>query len=203
MRYQFYREHKYVSAAVNDLERLIAKTDFRDAKEVQAVLDSFSALSSMLKGHAAYENERLHVLLKRKNSDIYKHVESEHACQDEQFDHLNQILGQVFNAKDEEEKISSGYQFYLAYRKFAGQNLLHLHEEETLILPELQRLYTDEELVQVEAETYQVMTVEEIKEMLKTLFPYMNPTDKEAFLKDIQTLAPEKLQSLRLSWGNL
>jgi len=28
MRYQFYREHKYVSSALNDLERLIARTDF-------------------------------------------------------------------------------------------------------------------------------------------------------------------------------
>lgn len=42
MRYQFYREHKYVSSALNDLERMIAKTDFRKAQEVVSVNEAFS-----------------------------------------------------------------------------------------------------------------------------------------------------------------
>jgi len=65
MRYQFYREHKYVSSALNDLERMIAKTDFRDAQELILVRQAFQSLSEMLRGHAQYENERLHALLKK------------------------------------------------------------------------------------------------------------------------------------------
>ena len=66
MRYKFYREHKYVSAAVNDLERLIAKTDFRASSEVEKIKKEFDALVQMLKGHAHYENETLHELLRKK-----------------------------------------------------------------------------------------------------------------------------------------
>jgi hypothetical protein len=77
-----------------------------------------------------------------------------------------------------------------------GENLLHLHEEETKILPELQRLYTDEELRCVEEATYKMMTPEQLIEMLKVLFPHMNASDKEAFLEDIKFSQPEKFKEI-------
>ena len=67
-----------------------------------------------------------------------------------------------------------------------------MHEEETVILPELQRLYTDKELKAVEAETYHHMTTAELIHMMEILFPHMNPDDKEAFLTDIKESQPEK-----------
>ena len=60
MRYRFYREHKYVSAAVNDVERLIAKTDFRDHAEIVKAKAAFDGLVQKLQGHAEYENNVLH-----------------------------------------------------------------------------------------------------------------------------------------------
>jgi len=197
MRYQFYREHKYVSAALNDLERLIAKTDFREESGLTKVAEEFSALAQMLKSHAQYEDESLHSLLKKKNSPVYLHVEQDHIHQEEQLAEVQSLIDQVGSARTNEEKIALGYKLYLTYRKFVGDNLVHLHEEETIILPELQRLYTDKELQEVEAETYRTMTVDEMKEMLQHLFPYMNPSDKEAFLRDISELEPAKYSILK------
>jgi len=94
-----------------------------------------------------------------------------------------------------------GYTLYLTYRKFAADNLIHLHEEETKILPELQRLYTDDELRQVEAPTYEKMTPEEMIGMMQALFPHMNPSDKSAFLSDIQKLQPEKFLEIDLLYN--
>jgi hypothetical protein len=69
-----------------------------------------------------------------------------------------------------------------------------LHEEETIILPELQRLYSDQELKAVEAKTYAIMTPDELFEMLQVLFPHMNAYDKKAFLSDIKECQPEKYE---------
>lgn len=192
MRYQFYREHKYVSAALNDLERLIAKTDFLNPQETALVNDTFHTLEEMLKGHAQYENDRLHVLLKNKHSKVHAHAESDHAHQDEQLDEIQEMINSLQRASSDEEKIALGYRLYLTFRKFVADNLAHLHEEETRILPELQRLYTDEELKQVEAQTYRIMTVEQMVQMMQVLFPHMNPCDRAAFLSDIQESQPEK-----------
>ncbi len=194
MRYQFYREHKYVSAALNNLERLIAQTDFCDPSQIHQVETTFEALVSMLKGHAQYENERLHTLLKQKNVPpaIYSHVEEEHIAQDEQLLKLEEILRDIPLQSTNEKKIEQGHHLYLAYRKFVADNLAHLHEEETQILPTLQSLYSDQELRQVEAQTYREMTSEETIGMIETLFPHMNTHDKQAFLLDILSLEPKK-----------
>ena len=193
MRYKFYREHKYVSAALNNLERLVAQTDFTNRSAVEHVEQEFNTLIEMLNGHAHYENETLHKLLKMKTSAVYKHIEEDHKQMDETIHKLQALLQTVKEATQEEERIELGYQFYLWYRKFVGENLIHLHEEETIILPELHRLYTDKELREIEFATYRIMTVEQIIDMMKELFPHMNPADREALLKDMKDSVPEKL----------
>lgn len=192
MRYKFYREHKYVSFMLNELERLTAKTDFRVPSQTEKVVQEFNSLAAMLEGHAEYENSALHELLKKKNSSVHAEIEDDHKHQDEQLADLRNKLNAILESADEKEQVELGYQFYLAYRKFVGDNLVHLHEEETIILPELQRLYSDEELKAVEAHTYGIMTPEQMVSMMDHLFPQMNPNDREAFLTDIKDSEPEK-----------
>lgn len=43
MRYKFYREHKYVSFRFNELERLVARADFKRDEELNKVIDRTSA----------------------------------------------------------------------------------------------------------------------------------------------------------------
>ena len=192
MRYKFYREHKYVSAAVNDLERLIAKTDFTVPAEVEKVKIEFDALVQMLAGHAHYENETLHELLRKKGSAVYKHVEADHIEYEQKIKDLEDRLNKVINNTNPDDQVELGYQFYLWYRKFTGDNLLHLHEEETVILPELQRLYGDDVLSTVEFGSYRMMAPEDLIHMMEVLFPHMNPSDREAFLIDIKACDPAK-----------
>jgi hypothetical protein len=192
MRYKFYREHKFVSAAVNNVERLVAKTDFRNRTEVETVKKAFDGLIEMLKGHAHYENETLHELLRKKGSAVYQQVEADHVQYEQQIRDLENQLNKAMASTTPDEQVELGYQFYVWFRKFAGENLLHLHEEETVILPELQRLYSDAELSTVEFKTYQIMTPEEIVEMMEVLFPHMNSSDREAFLTDIKACNPAK-----------
>ena len=196
MRVKFYREHKYVSAALNNLERLIAKTDFRENAEIEKAKKEWVDLSSMLQGHAKYEEEKLHSLLEKKGSTVHLHAHSQHEEMDAAFPQIDALFDAVMSEVDRAKKIEMGYQLYLTFRKFVGENLLHLHEEETKILPELQRLYSDEELRLVEDATYKIMTPKQMIHMLQELFPHMNAEDKEAFLKDIQLSQPNKFSAI-------
>jgi hemerythrin-like domain-containing protein len=192
MRYKFYREHKYVSATLNDLERLIARVDFCDVEAVAEVEKIFDGVAEMLKFHAEYEDEQLHSLLQQKGSEVHTDAEQDHHHQTVQIAAIRELIEQVKQATTAEARIEVGYELYLTYRKFVADNLAHLHVEETEILPELQRLYTDEELQQVEAQTYQKMTPDEMVHMLEVLFPHMNRSDRHAFLADIQRCEPAK-----------
>lgn len=196
MRYKFYREHKYVSHRLNKLERLIAKTDFSVSQEVHHVQDEFDSLKLMLEGHAQYENDCLHVLLTNKQSLIPAHIITEHQNLDKEFDFLQDKINKIKESTTQEEKIEAGYQLYIWYRKFVGENLIHLHEEETLILPELQRLYTDDELRATEFNNYKHMSAEELINMLEELFPEMNSSDRQVFLDDIKISDPIKFKDV-------
>lgn len=196
IRYKFYREHKYLSFVLNDLERLIAKTNFQIQQEVAQVAEQFKAAVELLNGHAEYEDNCLHVLLKQKNSQVYEHIEEDHGLLDATLKNLQLLLDNVNACSSTSEKIEAGYQFYIAYRKFVGENLIHLHEEETILLPELQRLYSDKELKEVEAKTYAVMSPNDLIDMLQILFPHMNVADKQAFLSDIKECQPDKYAAI-------
>jgi hemerythrin-like domain-containing protein len=191
-RYQFYREHKYVSFVLNDLERLIAKTDFRVPVQVKKIQEELKSTMQLLQGHAEYEDSKLHPLLRIKGSNLFQEAEEDHQKHDALFQKLQYLLAQIQATSNEQLQIRLGYEFYLNYRRFVGENLLHLHEEETKILPELQKLYSDAELRNVEAETYQQMSIEDLVEMMQVLFPHFNPSDRLAFLHDIQAATPEK-----------
>lgn len=196
MRYKFYREHKYISHRCNELERLIATSDFRNKEEFDVVAEEFAELTGLLERHAEYENDSLHSLLKVKNSPVGQQVEKNHAELENQIIFLSKLLDKISTSSSDEDKIEAGYQFYLHFRKFNGDNLIHLHEEETIILPELQKLYSDAELKKVEAAIYVTMSAEELVEMLEELFPHMNPDDWKAFLSDIKDAVPEKFMEI-------
>ncbi len=148
-------------------------------------------MMEMMHGHAEYENTKLHPLLGKKGSSLFQEAEQDHVQLDSLLHSLQSQLDSIKSA-DAPNRAILGYRFYLNYRLFVADNLHHLHEEETLILPELQRLYSDAELRTVEAETYRLMTVEELIEMNQVLFPHFNSSDRRAFLSDIQEAAPEK-----------
>ena len=131
MRVKLYREHKYVSFALSDLERLIAKTDFTDAAAIAHVKSEWTRLKEMLEGHAYHEEHNFYTLLEKKGSTIHHDAHDDHECQGETLNHLQSLLDAA--AKTSSDPVEAGHQFYLAYRKFVGDNLLHLHEEEFLI----------------------------------------------------------------------
>lgn len=193
MRAKIYREHKYVSFALNELERLIAKTDFTSDTALKNVQDEWQSVKEMLKGHAHHEEQNIHPLLEQKGSIVHCGVHDDHDHQEDTLEHLQYFIDAIETSPD---RVEAGYQFYLTYRKFVGDNLLHLHEEETKILPELQKLCTDEELRAIEYPIYDIMTAEEMVDMVLNLFPHMNFSDKCAFLTDIKLAQPKKFSEL-------
>jgi hypothetical protein len=198
LRYIFYREHKYVLFAVTELERLIAKTDFTINAAVEKIVTELTSIQEMLHFHAQHE-DKFHTLLRAKNSQVHYSIEQDHRYHVGIFTALQQKLSTILACTAQDERILLGRDFYLAYREFEVENLRHLNEEERVIMPELQRLYPDSELMKIEADTYERMTVEEMDDMIGVLFPQMNADDHQAFLQDIKKIQPKKFSALT-SW---
>ncbi|STX44178.1 Uncharacterized conserved protein [Legionella donaldsonii] len=197
---RLYREHKYITLVMNELDNKIGKTDFRDLQQVQDIASDLNNLVNLLGFHAKHEDEKIHGLFKKHNSYVFQEVEADHQHHEAIFNALKNKLAAIRRANSDKERIESGYHFSLSYRKLIAENLEHLHKEETQLMPELARLCSKEELESIDYPVYQVMTAEEIVGMLKTLFAVLNPDDKEYFIRDIAHAAPSKLIE---NWANI
>ena len=185
-RYRVYREHKYVQSFLAELENYIAKVDFRSDIQLATLAEKVSDLSELMNGHAEHEDKTIHQLLRNKGSQVQAHIEDDHRAHSHIFTDLQRKLENIKKASSSDQRLALGYDFYLSFREFEAKNLEHINEEERIIMPELQRLYTDEELRQgIDFKIYQSMTAEQMFHMLKVLFPQYNVDDKLAFLKDI------------------
>nr|QCC21372.1 hypothetical protein [Candidatus Endohaliclona renieramycinifaciens]QCC21388.1 hypothetical protein [Candidatus Endohaliclona renieramycinifaciens]QCC21404.1 hypothetical protein [Candidatus Endohaliclona renieramycinifaciens]QCC21420.1 hypothetical protein [Candidatus Endohaliclona renieramycinifaciens] len=194
-RYRLYREHKFVSVQVSNLERFIAKVDFTDLKKVDKVKSKLDGVIELVESHAKHEDEYIHPLLKKKVPQLIDMIESEHRDYKLMFDDLTKGLVEIETAKEKSQQVELGYQFYLAYRNFVAFNLTHLDEEESLVMPEIQKYYTDQEIREaVDFQVYAIMSVEDMVGMVTVLFPTMNINDKEAFIKDLNDSQPEKFR---------
>lgn len=148
----------------------------------------------MLKHHGEYEDAHIHDLLRQKNSRLQLTIENEHHDHEQAFHDLNRQLENVMAVHSYSEKIQLGNEFYLAYRLFYSEMLKHLYDEETILLPELQALYSDDELAKLQAKTYQKMTPEQMLGMLNVLLPHANPEDMHFFTNEMRTAEPAKFE---------
>ena len=199
MRYRFYRVHKYVCFELSEFDRAVAKTDFLDLTACDALKEKLINLTHFLKHHAEYEDAHIHDLLRKKNSHLQSTIEKEHQEHLQALDDLLNQLNHTLSIQDSGEKLLMGNEFYLSYRLFYSEMLKHLYDEEKILLPELQALYSDKELAALQAKTYQRMTPEQMLGMLNVLSPHANPEDMNFFTNEMKTAEPEKFE---IAWKN-
>jgi len=196
-RYRIYREHKYLFFVFTEFLRQLATVNLTDAAVRADLVTEVENLNSLLKGHAAHEEHNIHSLLHKKGvGDLVTQVEAVHASHGIFLEGMITKINQMAMLDSAQEIHAKGYELYLNIRNFFAENLLHFREEEELLMPALQSLYSDEELREIDRESYRQMSVEELQQMLEVLFPHMNGDDKECFLKDIRDAVPEKFEVL-------
>lgn len=192
-RYRLYREHKFLRATLSNLENQIASADFTDSKQVLEIQNRLEGVLNIIEYHAKHENEVIHPLLKSKGFKLIDNLEADHENYIAIFENLKYSIKDILQTTHQSELIRKGYEFYIAFRQFLAMDLRHINEEELVIMPELQKYYSNKELKEnVDFPIYSQMSTEELVEMMSALFPHMNIHDKEHFLSDIQEAQPEK-----------
>ncbi|MGE3319109.1 MAG: hypothetical protein AB7I18_07410 [Candidatus Berkiella sp.] len=194
MRYRFYRVHKYVCFELAEFDRAALKTDYSDLAACQALKEKLITLTGLLIHHGEYEDAHIHELLRQKKCDLHLAIENEHHDHEQELNDLMNQLLHIMTIEDQAEKTFKGNEFCLSYRLFYSEMLKHLYDEETILLPQLQALYSDDELAKLQAKTYQKMTPEQMLGMLAVLFPHANPEDMRFFANEMKVAEPEKFK---------
>ena len=137
--------HKLVRKHLFSFSEDCAKVDFTSDNEVQEYQQKFEGWAEFLEMHALNENMGLHPLLVNKNADISRVTHDHEELEGEVAKLRDQVVA-IAGSTSDDEKIALAHEHYLDLQMYIYHQLGHLNEEERVIMPLLQSLYTDEEL---------------------------------------------------------
>jgi len=175
---------------------LIQKANIDTNTDLKDINDKLNYIKKVLHFHGKHEDNNIHSLLDERSSLDLSDIQAQHDGHDQKFDQLIFVMQDITNEAKLDSKLLLLDKLYLGYRTLFAELIMHLNFEEEVILPELQQLYSDKELRDIEAPIYEEMTAEQLLDMLKILFPSFNAEDKQSFLQDIKTLQPEKFSKI-------
>ncbi len=138
--------HFYV---FSELLRLAATLDLSINDSLGRLKQEIESLELILEAHAEHEENYIHSILKNKNSLLFEEAENQHQDQKNFFKKLTKKID-LTHKLETNEIAFIGHEIYLDLRNFFSANLNHFDYEERIIMSELQRLLTDEEIRKID-----------------------------------------------------
>jgi hypothetical protein len=143
--------HKALRQAMAHTLRGLGALDASEADERKAVLDNVDSLLALLRSHLQHENDFVHTAIEARQPG------GAHQTADDHLEHQEAIC----NLEDESRALRdigdahADHRLLLAQRLyrhlavFVGENLVHMHVEETRNNATLWALYSDDELIAI------------------------------------------------------
>ncbi len=129
----------------------VARIDPDDVSARDVAVAQVRELLELLESHLQHENEFIHAALEARRPGASARIAGDHAHHQRSLDELAKAIREV-EQSSVRERAASWRSLYLALSVFVGENLVHMEEEENLVQPVLEAVYSVEELAAIEAE---------------------------------------------------
>lgn len=189
-RHDFYGPvHKGIRAVQCRILLQLSSTDWTDLAESAEGLDLVRRQMRFSASHLHHEEMELHGALEERAPGATATLMEAHEAHDRAFVEIEGLCRAVEHAQGS-DRIAAGRLLYLAFTQFVGEDLVHMHEEETVTLPLLWSLFSDAELMAMEGRIVGSMPPEELAGGLAIMVPAMSPQERLAFLSFARSGAP-------------
>jgi hypothetical protein len=185
--------HKALRLFMTDTLGRVGWLDTDDSVEVDATLAQVGALLEACRSHLEKEDKFVHSAIEARQPGASERIAGEHVA------HLDTI------AALEAEAVSlracpsapAALRFYRHLARFVGENLEHMHVEETLHNATLWAAYSDAELAEVHHRILASIEPAEMAQTLRWMVPAMSPTERAGMFLDMQQqMPPEALRGV-------
>jgi hypothetical protein len=181
--------HKALRLALGDALAAAGRVDPHDDADVARLAAHVCELVAFCRAHLEKEEEIVHPAMEARRPGSAAATRGEH------LDHRNAFARLEAGARALEGARGSGREAAAAalYRQlalFVADNLVHMHEEETVNNAVLWAEYTDEELAALEQRIVGSIPPAMLQFALSWMVPAMNPGERAALLSNIRAHAP-------------
>jgi len=179
--------HKGLRNALSKLTLIAGKTDYTSVESVENLKLMAKEVFHLLKDHTATENKFVLAPLELRNPSFTQNYYSDHV----EIDQVEQQLFERFLSLNGEQSNDFGHQLYLDLCNFQAHYLEHINEEDTVLEIEMQKQFTDEELMQHQIAIMGEMSFETLLLWFKYIVPARRPEENAQVLTGFKSAAPE------------
>lgn len=188
--HDFYRGvHKSLRMAMTSLMVRIGATDPADDAAVARVLGELRTQLSLSAHHLANEDHEIHTALEARAPGAAARLADAHEHHRDAFEGLECLARSVEQATAA-ARATALHRLYLEFSRFVAADLAHMAEEEQVVLPVLQALFSDTELMGIEDRIMSRVTPAEMVAMGRLLIPAATREERISMLSALRANGP-------------
>jgi hypothetical protein len=197
--------HKGLRWSLASLITRLGTCPWNDPQSVQMALDDLEGVLYVCERHAAHEDRSVHVALEARRAGSTTSLGGAHERLETMIGELR-ALAAAFSSAPSSAQPGLWRTLYLRYAAFAGENLAHMSEEELVVQPLLEALYSLPELMQIHRELLSGIGPEEQAANMRVMVLGATPDERVTLLSRVKAVVPPPafgalLNSLRGSLG--
>jgi uncharacterized protein (DUF2267 family) len=179
--------HKGLRNALSKLALIAGKTNYASVESVKKLQLISKDVFHLLKDHTATENKFILGALDAVNQSFTKDYYTDHV----EMDQTEQQLFDRIMSLNGEQTNDFGHQLYLDICQFQSHYLEHINEEDIALEAEMQKHFTDEDLMQHQIAIMGEMSFETLLLWFKYIVPARRPEENAQVLSGFKSAAPE------------
>jgi len=179
--------HKGLRNALSKLALIAGKTNYASVESVKKLKLISKDVFHLLKDHTATENKFILGALDAVNKSFTKDYYTDHV----EMDQTEQQLFDRIMSLNGEQTNDFGHQLYLDICQFQSHYLEHINEEDVALEAEMQKHFTDEDLMQHQIAIMGEMSFETLLLWFKYIVPARRPEENAQVLSGFKSAVPE------------
>jgi hypothetical protein len=179
--------HKGLRNALGKLAFIAGKTEYTSKSSVEHLQFIAKEIFHLLKDHTATENKFILAPLESKNPSFTESYYAQHI----EIDNSEQQLFDRILSLNGEQTNDHGHQLYLDICQFQSHYLEHIDEEDVVLEAEMQKHFTDDELMQHQIAIMGEMSFDTLLLWFKYIAPARRPSENAQVLTGFKSAAPE------------
>lgn len=181
--------HKGLRLALTHLLTRLGVCDASCSQGLETLLDDLRTQLALSEHHLANEDTEVHTALEARAPGATARLVQDHDHHRHTFGELEGMIRDVERAPHT-AKPALLHRLYLRFSVFVADDFAHMAEEEQLMLPILQSLFSDEELMGIEDRIMSHLTPQEMVAFGRMIIPAAGPAERIAMLSGLRANAP-------------
>jgi hypothetical protein len=193
-RFDLYRSaHKGVRKALFDALTRIGAADCRSQAEAATCAELTRGIVALSRKHIGSEIRFIHAAVEAREPGLMRALDHAHDEHAQHLDWLEAIARDLVAAPASNRRMAIGARLYEALSQFVAAELTHMAQEEQIVMPELWRLFSDDELRGMQQAIIQALGPDGLAMFLRPMLPAMSPVEREKMLAGLKMgLPPEQ-----------